>query len=113
MEQFFKVVDRDKAELRRQSEWYSKFTLNEVIELTGKFTVAQILAREDFNKRYGSGSPISLAELLYPLLQAYDSVAIKADVEFGAWTRSSTACWAENCSGAWGSLHSRSFWFLS
>jgi tyrosyl-tRNA synthetase len=83
MEQFFKVVDRDKAELRWQSEWYSKFTLNEVIELTGKFTVAQILAREDFNKRYGSGSPISLAELLYPLLQAYDSVAIKADVEFG------------------------------
>jgi tyrosyl-tRNA synthetase len=83
MEQFFKVVDRDKTELRWQSEWYSKFTLNEVIELTGKFTVAQILAREDFDRRYSSGSPISLAELLYPLLQAYDSVAIKANVEFG------------------------------
>ena len=83
MEQFFKVVDRDRTELRWQSEWYSRFTLNEVIELTSKFTVAQILAREDFSRRYSSGSPISLAELLYPLLQAYDSVAIKADVEFG------------------------------
>lgn len=83
MEQFFKVVDKDKTELRWQSEWFSQFTLNEVIELTSKFTVAQILAREDFNKRYGSGTPISLAEMLYPLLQGYDSVAIKADVEFG------------------------------
>jgi tyrosyl-tRNA synthetase len=83
MEQFFKVVDKDKTELRWQSEWFSQFTLNEVIELTSKFTVAQLLAREDFNKRYGSGNPISLAEMLYPLLQGYDSVAIKADVEFG------------------------------
>jgi len=83
MEQFFKVVDKDKTELRWQSEWFSQFTLDEVIKLTGKFTVAQLLAREDFNKRYGSGSPISLTEMLYPLLQGYDSVAIKADVEFG------------------------------
>jgi len=83
MEQFFKVVDKDKTELRWQSEWFSKFTLDEVIKLTSKFTVAQLLAREDFNKRYGSGTPISLAEMLYPLLQGYDSVAIKADVEFG------------------------------
>jgi len=83
MEQFFKVVDKDKTELRWQSEWFSRFTLDEVIKLTSKFTVAQLLAREDFNKRYGSGNPISLAEMLYPLLQGYDSVAIKADVEFG------------------------------
>jgi len=83
MEQFFKVVHKDKTELRWQSEWFSQFTLDEVIKLTGKFTVAQLLAREDFNKRYGSGSPISLTEMLYPLLQGYDSVAIKADVEFG------------------------------
>jgi tyrosyl-tRNA synthetase len=83
MEQFFKVVDKDKTELRWQSEWYSQFTLDEVIKLTGKFTVAQLLAREDFNKRYSSGNPISLTEMLYPLLQGYDSVAIKADVEFG------------------------------
>jgi tyrosyl-tRNA synthetase len=83
MQQFFKVVDKDKTELRWQSEWFSQFTLDEVIKLTSKFTVAQLLAREDFNKRYGSGSPISLTEMLYPLLQGYDSVAIKADVEFG------------------------------
>ncbi len=83
MEQFFKVVDKDKTELRWQSEWFSRFTLDEVIRLTGKFTIAQLLAREDFNKRYASGNPISLAEMLYPLLQGFDSVAIKADVEFG------------------------------
>ena len=83
MEQFFKVVDKDKTELRWQSEWFSQFTLDEVIKLTSKFTIAQLLAREDFNKRYGSGNPISLTEMLYPLLQGYDSVAIKSDVEFG------------------------------
>ncbi len=82
-EQFFKVVDKDKTELRWQSEWFSQFTLDEVIKLTSKFTIAQLLAREDFNKRYSSGNPISLTEMLYPLLQGYDSVAIKADVEFG------------------------------
>jgi len=83
MEQFFKVVDKDKTEVTWQSEWYSRFTLDEVIKLTSKFTIAQLLAREDFNKRYSSGNPISLTEMLYPLLQGYDSVAIKADVEFG------------------------------
>jgi tyrosyl-tRNA synthetase len=83
MEQFFKVVDKDKTELRWQSEWFARFTLDEVIKLTSKFTIAQLLAREDFNKRYSSGNPISLTEMLYPLLQGYDSVAIKADVEFG------------------------------
>lgn len=83
MQQFFKVVDRDKTEVRWQSEWFSRFTLDEVINLTSKFTVAQLLAREDFSQRYSSGSPISLTEMLYPLLQGYDSVAIRADVEFG------------------------------
>ena len=57
--------------------------MDEVIRLTSKFTIAQLLAREDFSKRYSSGTPISLAEMLYPLLQGYDSVAIRADVEFG------------------------------
>ncbi|NWF77849.1 MAG: tyrosine--tRNA ligase [Chloroflexi bacterium] len=83
MEQFFKVVDKDKTELRWQSEWFSQFTLDEIIKLTSKFTVAQLLAREDFSKRYSCGNPISLTEMLYPLLQGYDSVAIRADVEFG------------------------------
>jgi tyrosyl-tRNA synthetase len=83
MQQFFKVVDKDRTELKRQSEWFSQFTLDEVIKLTSKFTIAQLLAREDFSRRYSSGNPISLAEMLYPLLQGYDSVAIKSDVEFG------------------------------
>ena len=83
MDQFFKVVDKDRTELRWQSEWFSSFTLDDVIDLTRRFTIAQLLAREDFNKRYCSGHPISLTEMLYPLLQGYDSVAIKADVEFG------------------------------
>ena len=83
MEQFFKIVDKEKTEVRWQSEWFDKFTLSNIIQLTSKFTVAQFLARDDFSKRYNEGRPIALTELLYPLLQAYDSVAIQADVEFG------------------------------
>ncbi len=83
MQQFFKIVDKKKTEIRWQSEWFGKFTLTEVIQLTSKFTVAQCLARDDFNARYKAERPIALTELLYPLLQAYDSVAIEADVEFG------------------------------
>jgi len=83
MQQFFKVVDRDRTEVRWQSEWFGKFTLADVIQLTSKFTIAQLLARDDFSKRYSAGRPITMTEFLYPLLQAYDSVAVKADIEFG------------------------------
>jgi tyrosyl-tRNA synthetase len=83
MQQFFKVVDREKTELRWQSEWFGKFNLADVVGLTSKFTVAQLLAREDFARRYSSNRPIAITELLYPLLQAYDSAVIEADVEFG------------------------------
>ena len=83
LEQFFKIVDIDQTEVVYQSEWYGDFKLENVIELTSKFTVAQFLAREDFNKRYKQGKPIAITEFLYPLLQAYDSVAINSDVEFG------------------------------
>ena len=83
LDQFFKIVDKDRTEVRWQSEWYGPFTLTNVIELTSKFTVAQILAREDFAKRFAENQPISITELLYPLLQGYDSVAIESDVEFG------------------------------
>ena len=83
MEQFFKIVDKDKTEVRWQSEWFGKFDLADVIKLTSKFTIAQILARDDFSKRYNANQPITITEFLYPLLQAYDSVAINADVEFG------------------------------
>ncbi len=83
MQQFFKIVDRERTEVRWQSEWFGKFTLADVIQLASKFTVAQLLARDDFNTRYNAGRPIAITEFLYPLLQAYDSVAIQSDVEFG------------------------------
>ena len=83
MKQFFKIVDEQKTETRFQSEWFGTFTIADVIKLTSRFTVAQFLAREDFAKRYRSNQPIAITELLYPLLQAYDSVAVKSDVEFG------------------------------
>ena len=81
--QFFKIVDRSKTEVRWQSEWFAKFTLADVIQLTSRFTVAQFLAREDFSNRYKSNQPIAITELLYPLLQAYDSIVVESDVEFG------------------------------
>ncbi len=83
MKQFFRVVDREKTEVRWQSEWFGKFSLADVIKLTSKFTVAQFLAREDFNNRFKANKPIAITELLYPLMQAYDSVAVQSDVEFG------------------------------
>jgi len=83
MDQFFRIVDKEKTEVRWQSGWFEKFGLEDVIRLTSKFTVAQFLAREDFAKRYAAGHPIAITELLYPLLQGYDSVVIEADVEFG------------------------------
>ena len=83
LDQFFNIVDRDRTEIRLQSEWFGPFNLTNVIELTRKFTVAQILARDDFAKRFKESQPIAITELLYPLLQAYDSVAISSDVEFG------------------------------
>ena len=83
LRQFFKVVDEDKTEVVHQSEWFGKFTLADIINLTGRFTVAQFLQRADYAKRLSEEQPIALTELLYPLLQAYDSVVIEADVEFG------------------------------
>jgi tyrosyl-tRNA synthetase len=83
MNQFFRVVDRDRTEVASQSEWFGRFDLADVIRLTSKATVAQLLARDDFNSRYTGGRPIAVTELLYPLLQAQDSVEIEADVEFG------------------------------
>ena len=83
LRQFFKVVDRDRTQVVEQSEWFGKFTLADIINLTGRFTVAQFLQRDDYAKRMAEGQPIALTELLYPLLQAYDSVEIEADVEFG------------------------------
>ena len=82
-DQFFKIVDRDQTEVHRQSEWFDKFNLGDAIKLLGYKTVAQMLERDDFQKRYRSGIEINLAEFMYPLLQGYDSVALRSDVEIG------------------------------
>jgi tyrosyl-tRNA synthetase len=83
LEQAYLVLDRDRTEVRSNSEWLAPLTLAGIIELTRATTVARILERDDFSKRYASGDSITLTELLYPLMQAYDSVAIDADVELG------------------------------
>jgi tyrosyl-tRNA synthetase len=81
-EQAFKVLDRDRTEVRRNGEWLD-MPVEDLFRLARGSTVAQILERDDFAKRYAAGEPISILELLYPLLQGYDSVAIESDVELG------------------------------
>jgi len=83
LRQFSKIVDRELTEVRWQSEWFDEFTLTTIVSLAAKFTVAQMLEREDFATRFAAKKPIGIHELFYPLLQAYDSVAVQADVEFG------------------------------
>lgn len=82
-EQIFKIIDRNKTDLRYNSEWFDKMNFRDVIELCSKTTVARILERDDFQNRYNAQKPIALDEFFYPLMQAYDSVAIKADIELG------------------------------
>ena len=82
-EQIFKVLDPTKTEVRFNSEWLSKLDFADVLKLASKYTVARMLERDDFHKRYTEGRPISIHEFMYPLMQGYDSIALKADVEFG------------------------------
>jgi tyrosyl-tRNA synthetase len=77
------IIDPERTEVRFNGEWLSKLDFAEVLKLTRTTTVAQILERDDFHKRFGAGEPISLSELLYPMMQAYDSVAVQADIELG------------------------------
>jgi tyrosyl-tRNA synthetase len=81
--QFFRVLDAGRSEVRRQSEWFGRFGLHDVMELTSRFTLARMIERDTFAKRLAEGAPIAMHETLYPLLQAYDSVAVEADVELG------------------------------
>ncbi|MGB3683312.1 MAG: tyrosine--tRNA ligase [Rubrobacteraceae bacterium] len=83
LEQAYLILDRDRTEVRHNSEWLAPLALADIIHLTRATTVARTMERDDFSKRYASGEQISLTELLYPLMQAYDSVAIDADVELG------------------------------
>jgi tyrosyl-tRNA synthetase len=82
-EQASKIIDPSRTEVRFNSEWLSKVDFAQVLRLTRTITVARLLERDDFAKRYAANAPISVSELLYPLMQAYDSVAIEADVELG------------------------------
>lgn len=83
IDQAFKILDAEKTELRRNSEWLGEIDFAKILKLTSQFTVARILERDDFSKRYEQNKPISLHEFLYPVMQAYDSVAIESDVELG------------------------------
>lgn len=83
LDQFHRIVPRQNTRIVHQSEWFGRFGLRDVIELASRFTAQQLLAREEFRKRLAAGTPIPLKDLLYPLLQAHDSVAVEADVEVG------------------------------
>jgi tyrosyl-tRNA synthetase len=81
--QVFKILNPEKTEIRFNSEWFDKTEFYDVVRLASKYTVARLLERDDFSKRFREGTPISVHELLYPLAQAYDSVALRCDVELG------------------------------
>ncbi|MDD3051296.1 MAG: tyrosine--tRNA ligase, partial [Candidatus Cloacimonetes bacterium] len=84
MDQMYTVLDRDKTEVRWQSEWFGDMGMADVLRVLSKFTLAQFMAHDTFRKRYENGLPLAMHEIMYPILQAYDSVAIKSDIELGA-----------------------------
>src|SRR5580693_2622855 len=84
LEQVYKILDRERTEVRYNSEWLGDFSGMEIVRLCGHYRLARMLEREDFRSRLTNNQPISVHELLYPLFQAYDSVALKSDVELGA-----------------------------
>jgi tyrosyl-tRNA synthetase len=100
-EQAFRVLDRDQTEVRRNGEWLD-MKMEELFRLARTSTVAQLLERDDFSKRYSAGEPISILELLYPLLQGYDSVAIRSDVELGGTDQSFNVLLAREIQKAYG-----------
>ncbi len=83
LEQAFKILDKDKTEIHYNSEWFSKMSFADALDLSRKMTVARMLERDDFAKRYATKTPISIVEFLYPLVQGYDSIMVKSDVELG------------------------------
>ncbi len=83
LKQVTKILDKEKTRIAYNSEWLSKMNFKDIIELTSKYTVARILERDDFKNRYENNLPLSMHELMYPLMQGYDSVALNADIEIG------------------------------
>ena len=82
-DQVFKILDRDKTEVRYNSEWLDKLSYYDIVKLMSKFTLSQMIEREDFHKRFNNEEVISLHEMMYPVMQGYDSVALECDVELG------------------------------
>ncbi len=83
LDQFFRIVDRSKTEIHRNGEWFAPMRFVDILRLTSQYTIARLLERDDFAKRWRANQPISVHELLYPLMQGHDSVEIRADVELG------------------------------
>ena len=83
LDQAFKIIDKDKTVVRRNSEWFSEMKFGDSLSLARKMTVARMLERDDFEKRYKNSQPISIVEFIYPLVQGYDSIMLESDVEIG------------------------------
>jgi tyrosyl-tRNA synthetase len=83
LEQVFKVLDRERLDIHYNGKWFARFSFEEVVRLAARMTVAQVLERDDFQKRYQAGAPIGVHEFLYPLMQGWDSVQVRSDVELG------------------------------
>ena len=101
-EQIFKVLDKDKTDVRFNSEWLAKLTFEDVIRPASTTTVARILERDDFQNRYRNQTPIGLHEFFYPLMQAYDSVALQADIELGGSDQTFNVLMGRNLQKAFG-----------
>ena len=108
VDQAFKVLDPAKTTLRYNSEWILSLDMEALLKLLANFTVARILERDDFHNRYANSQPISLHEFLYPVMQAYDSVVIKADVELGGTDQ--LTCSARSCPSPTSSWSSTTAW---
>lgn len=102
LRQFDKILDISRVEIRHNSEWLGELGSDGLLELASRTTVARILERDDFQKRYAAGTPISLQELMYPLLQGYDSVAIEADLEIGGTDQKFNLLVGRDLQEAWG-----------
>lgn len=101
-EQIFKILDPDKTEVRFNSEWLSPLSIEEMVRIAAQMTVARMLERDDFRRRYEEERPISIHEFLYPLLQGYDSVALRADVELGGTDQKFNLLVGRDLQRAWG-----------
>lgn len=103
-EQVFKILDRDRTEVLYNSHWLSELRFPQIVDLASRATVAQLLEREDFAQRYRQGKPISILEFLYPLMQGYDSVVVKADIELGGTDQTFNLLLAREIQREYGSL---------